>query len=334
VAERAVAAALHWLAKHQSPDGKWSLEKYTEQCKDKTCTGVGSVESLSAATALGLLPFLAAGQSQATAGPFQTTITNGIEWLVSHQKADGDLSAGEASQMYAHGLAAIALCEDFAMSHDKRIGDAAQKAINFIEAAQNSKTGGWRYHPGEEGDTSVFGWQMSALKSAQLAGLSVKPATWDGAKKWLNSCADAKNAGRFSYQPEGGPTPPMSAIGVLANQYLKAGRTDPVVTGGVQFLMANQPNPRNRKVYYLFYGTEVMHNMADKDWDAWHQKINKVLTDIQDHAGCASGSWDPAKPTKDAWGPTGGRLMQTSFSCLTMEVYYRYLKLYQLDKAK
>ena len=63
---------------------------------------------------------------------------------MNHQKPDGDLSADAASQMYSHGLATIALCEDYGMSHDKAVGRAAQKAINFIQAAQNTKTGGWR----------------------------------------------------------------------------------------------------------------------------------------------------------------------------------------------
>ena len=36
--ERAVAAALNWLARHQSPDGGWSLDHYTDRCKDATCT--------------------------------------------------------------------------------------------------------------------------------------------------------------------------------------------------------------------------------------------------------------------------------------------------------
>jgi hypothetical protein len=31
------------------------------------------------------------------------------------------------------------------------------------------------------------------------------------------------------------------------------------------------------------------------------------------------------------WGNQGGRLMMTSLSALTLEVYYRYLPLYKLD---
>jgi len=322
--ERAVVAALYWLSKHQMANGSWSLEKYTQKCKDKSCTGVGSIESLSAATGLGLLPFLAAGQTQSTNGPFQMTIRGGVNWLMSHQKADGDLSADAASQMYSHGLATIALCEDYGRTHDKSVGIAAQKAIDFIQDAQNSKTGGWRYHPGEEGDTSVLGWQLAALNSAGSAGLSVKPSAFDGAKKWLKSCsAEGADLGMFSYQPEGGPTPTMTAVGILSNQRLHVDRTDPVVAGGVKYLMANQPDAARHNVYYWYHATEVMRNMADKDWDTWNRKMRKILVESQTREGCAAGSWDPEKPDKDAWGPIGGRIMMTSLSCLTLEIHIR-----------
>ncbi len=64
--------------------------------------------------------------------------------------------------------------------------------------------------------------------------------------------------------------------------------------------------------------------------------MRKLLIDTQvkgDSAGaCETGSWNPDEPTKDHWGSTGGRIMVTSLSCLTLEVYYRYLPLYKLDK--
>ena len=98
------------------------------------------------------------------------------------------MSADAASQMYSHGLATIALCKDYGLTRDKAVGVPHRRPSISFEDAQNSTTGGWRYHPGEEGDTSVLGWQLTALKSAEQAGLAVKPITFDGAKKWLKSC--------------------------------------------------------------------------------------------------------------------------------------------------
>jgi hypothetical protein len=49
--------------------------------------------------------------------------------------------------------------------------------------------------------------------------------------------------------------------------------------------------------------------------------------------GCAAGSWDPHKPTADGHvAETGGRIMTTSLAALTLEVQFRYLPLYSLDK--
>ncbi len=343
--DRAVVAALNWLARHQMRDGSWSLQNYTKMCKDRSCTGPGDQESLSAATAMGILPFFAAGQTHLTNGPYKQTIAAGVYWLINHQKADGDLSAdasGKQSWMYSHGLATIALCECYGMSHDKNVGRAAQKAIDFIQAAQNTKTGGWRYHPGDDGDTSVVGWQLMALKSAQMAGLTVNPASLDGTKKWLRSVAiGAANGassgamgGEFAYQPEGAPSPTMSAVGLLCNQYLRAGKTDPVIVGGVRYLMANLPDAGSSNVYYWYYASQVMHNMDDHDWDVWNRKMRKILVESQTREGCAAGSWDADKPNRDAWGTQGGRIMMTSLAVLTLEVYYRYMPLYRTDKPE
>ena len=92
------------------------------------------------------------------------------------------------------------------------------------------------------------------------------------------------------------------------------------------------PNEESLNIYYWYYGTQVMHNMYGSDWDVWNRKTHDVLvgTQVRDVASCANGSWDPEK---DAWGKRGGRLMETSLSALTLEIYYRYLPLYK-EEAK
>ena len=94
--ERAVQAALVWLAKHQLSDGRWSLQDYTTRCTrgDRSCTGQGDVRSDSGATAMALLPFLAAGQTHKSKGPYKEQILKGTNWLVQHQMPDGNLAKG------------------------------------------------------------------------------------------------------------------------------------------------------------------------------------------------------------------------------------------------
>jgi hypothetical protein len=68
----------------------------------------------------------------------------------------------------------------------------------------------------------------------------------------------------------------------------------------------------------------VLHRAADANWDKWNRRVRKLLVETQDRTGCAAGSWNPEKPKRDAWGPNGGRLMMTSFSCMILEVTVRW----------
>jgi hypothetical protein len=328
--DRAVAGALNWMARHQNPDGSWSLDEFSRHCKKTTCDGKGDVKSDTAGTAFALLPFFAAGQTHETKGPYQRTIFNGVNWLIKSQKPDGHLGG----TMYEHGLASIALCEAYGLSKDNRVGPAAQKALAFIEAAQNPTSGGWHYAPRAvtPGDTSVVGWQMMALKSGQMAGLKVDPKVIEGGKKFLKSVSSGKAGGLFGYASPGA-TQTMTAVGLLCMQYSGSKRADPLMVEGMDYLMKNLPNKNNRNCYYWYYAVQVMHNLPGPEWDAWNRQSRKILIDSQEKDGCAAGSWSPERPIADAFGKQGGRIMVTAISALSLEVYYRYLPLYQMDST-
>jgi hypothetical protein len=237
--------------------------------------------------------------------------------------------------MYSHGLATIALSEAYGMTKDPSLGKAAEAAVRFIEAAQHPTTGGWRYSPGEEGDTSVVSWQVTGLKSAQMAGIEVKDATFDGARKFLTSASAGEAKGLFSYTPGATPTPTMTASGLLCTQHLGIPRDSPRMKEGVDMLMRHLPAPEQRSIYYWHYANQVMHNLPGSQWDEWNRKMQAALIESQvtSDGNCADGSWDPQRPFPDPWGNAGGRLMTTSLSCLALEVYYRYLPLYRAENV-
>src|SRR5208337_199370 len=190
------------------------------KCVDKTCTGAGKVPADAGGTAMGLLPFLAAGQTHKSKGHYKEHILKGIDWLIKHQQADGNLAKGAQQMMYSHGLATIALSEAYGLTGDAAVGRAAQAAVNFILAAQNPKSGGWRYNPGEDGDTSVVGWQLMALKSAHMAGLNIggpsgsAGSAFSGTSKWLDSVA-VHDGTEYSYQPGNPSSNTMTSVGLL-----------------------------------------------------------------------------------------------------------------------
>lgn len=328
--ERAVGAALNWLARHQTSMGSWSLHDYPKLCSDKTCTGPGDFRSDPGATALALLPFLAAGQTHQTKGRYKNTVYKGLYWLMSNQKPDGDLASGVPMKMYSHGLASIALCEAYGLTKDRVIGQRAQQALNFIVAEQHPE-GGWRYVHGQPGDTSVTGWQIMALKSGQMSGLKVDSACLERARSFLKSVSKGNYGGQYAYLPQQSVTSSMTAVGLLCRQYMGAQPDDLMMQEGVQAIMRNLPELTSRNLYYWYYATQVMHNIAGQDWDRWNRTTRKLLIETQCKEGCAAGSWDPYRLEQDRLAEEGGRIYVTSLACLSLEIYYRYLPLYKLD---
>ena len=141
-----------------------------------------------------------------------------------------------STDMYAHGIATIAMCEAYGLTSDPRIKISAQRALNFIAYAQDSAGGGWRYAPKQAGDTSVTGWQLMALKSGQMAGLSVPKNTLKLSDRFLDSVESsaagkgssmAQKGGGFGYVPGQGPTITMTAVGLLCRQYSGIGPEEP-----------------------------------------------------------------------------------------------------------
>lgn len=329
--EDAVERGLDWLARHQYAAGNWSI--HSLNCGDD-CSGHGSFHSDTAATGLALLAFFGAGYTH-TSGEHQDVVRRGLGWLTSHQKATGDLFADETEfvWMYSHGMAAIALCEAYGMTGDESLREPAQKAIDFIVAAQHPEFGGWRYRPRFESDTSVSGWQLMALKSGEMAGLNVPQSTYAGVTRWLNSVEQQSAPGRFRYHPSKDSSPAMTAEGLLMRQYLGAKRDNAALIAGADYLKARAPRLDERDAYYWYYATQVMFHMQGDYWSDWNAKLRDLLITGQLKDGHSAGSWNPTQPTSAKWGQAGGRHYLTCLNLLMLEVYYRHLPLYiELDR--
>lgn len=339
ITEAAVSRGLRWIASVQNHDGGWSLSNYrNHRDKDNRSDAMG--------TSLALLPLLGAGQTHEF-GRYKETVSKGLAWLLKNQAANGDLRAGYEGNpgMYAHGQATIVLCEALAMTGDQKFVEPAQKAIKFIEAAQHGK-GGWRYRPGQAGDTSVFGWQMMALQSARASGekIEVDDSTLKLADYFLDQVtADARFDNRrrtrlpdgaaYGYQPGSDATATMTAEAILCRMYLGWKKDDPRLATAVKWLVDDHlPSRRDRNIYYWYYGTQVMHHYGGEPWEKWNDKLRGLLISTQETRGRYPGSWDP---DDFEWGSRGGRIYTTSLAVCTLEVYYRHLPIFhQIELAR
>jgi hypothetical protein len=330
--ENAVERGLAWLARNQYPDGHWSIDDFPGEPDADTVQG--SFRADSAATGLALLAYLGAGYTH-QAGKYQDVVSRGVQWLLKRQKPDGDLFAEESDfvQFYSHGMASIALCEVYGLTRDSALKAPAQNALSFIVASQHPEFGGWRYRARFESDTSVSGWQLMALKSGEMAGLTVPKDAYARIGKWLDSVQSKTLTGQFSYHPTREPSPAMTAEALLMRQYLGAKRDDAQLVAGADFLRTRLPDSGQRDSYYWYYATQVMFHMQGENWNAWNTSLRDSLVETQSKEGTASGSWDPLRPTPEKWSSAGGQHYLTCLNLLMLEVYYRHLPLYlELEK--
>ena len=358
--ERAVVAGLEWLASHQSPDGRWTLDRYHRHLAEVSprdtahpgWNGKGRKSSIggrakaangdTAATGLALLAFLGHGDSHLEEGVFRERIDRGLRWLVKAQKPDGDLQGG--GNMYMHGVAAFALVEAYAFTRDPGLRDPAQRAIDFTASSQVPSKGGWRYQPypkSNQVDTSVFGWMLMALKSGKLGGLRLPEECLTRAHAYIESARKKGEMGLYVYEPGKGTKRTdlaMTAQGFFAQHIL----ADTVLTEeqrssaafllsnrkSTEYLLKNRPQAKDMggvNFYYWYYATLAMFQTGGEPWSRWNDSLKAVLLAHQVGAGegSAAGSWDPRGHRAEI----AGRLYSTALSILCLEVYYRYERL-------
>lgn len=349
--ENAVKLAMKWIADHQLPDGSWSFDHRSGPGTHRTSPNPGDFTRANrAATAMALLVFLGAGQTHVE-GDYMETVDRGLAYLVSSKRANRFGWSWEEDQggMYNHGLVSIALCEAYAMTGDVRLLEAARQSLRFIEYAQDPYGGGWRYVPRQQGDLSVAGWQIMALKSGKMCGVEVDSDVIRKSRRFLNFVSS--ESGSFY-----GYTHPdvdmrrkgMTAVGLLCQMYLGWTRENPALQTGVNWLSARGPETGDWKpgmevpeankddfrsgMYYNYYATQVLSQFGGPQWEKWNQQMRDFLVASQCRQGAAKGSWFFQDPNELGY-VHGGRLYATTLAAMTLEVYYRYLPLYDDRKT-
>lgn len=326
--EAAVRDALKWLADNQERDGRWSPTRHRagkEQRvlgRDRFGAGARADTGISA---LALLALLASGHTHED-GAYRENVERGLEFLLRSQASDGNLGGRATTYafMYCHAMATFALSEAYGMTGDRRLEAPVRRAVMFTITAQNPTTGGWRYKIGDEGDTSQLGWQLMALKSADLAGIPMPTHTRQGAIRYLESVSSGRFGGLAAYRPVEAPSRPMTAEALACRHFLGIPPQTLAATEAGEYLLGELPGEGDANFYYWYYGTLGLYQTQSGAWDQWNTAMQRTLLARQRKSGDLAGSWDP----DTVWGGYGGRVYTTALATLCLEVYYRFMPLY------
>ncbi|MEZ6197382.1 MAG: prenyltransferase/squalene oxidase repeat-containing protein [Planctomycetota bacterium] len=350
--QSAVDHGLDWLARHQSPDGRWDADEFMkngDRARGPLCDGPGGALHDVGLSGLSLLAFLGAGETH-RAGNYRDTVRRGLRWLLDQQDAEGCFGPRTSAQFtYDHAIATLAICEAYGLTRSPLFREGATRGVRFCLDCQNPYAG-WRYGVSDgENDTSVTGWMVMVLKSARMAGIPVDDTPMKWALGWIEKMTD-EDTGRTGYLDRGGlpvreegrleafpaaEVESLTAVAVLSRVF---GGQDPAshrtIKAGAELLTEKMPlwdeSRGSIDMYYWYYGTLAMFQVGGPGWEAWNRAMQRAVVDTQrgvrkgGEPDNFTGSWDP----KGAWGENGGRIYSTAIMTLCLEVYYRYGKVF------
>jgi hypothetical protein len=295
--EAAIKRGLDALKGTQAPDGSWGGKD------DSNCT---------AYTALSMIAFMLNGHFPADKAPYGPTLKKALDFHLQDSKRA--VRGYMGTNMYAHGLATLALSEAWGQTdRDDEIQESLKAAVGVILRAQ-APIGGWRYNPVPGGaDVSVTAMQLVALSAARQAGILVPNQTIDRAVRYIHLCRDTASGG--FYYTAGGGNPALARSAAATFSLMMCGRHESAeAIGGVRYL-ESLPAEKFKNCDFFFYGhyyaALVMSMAGDDHFRAWYPKIRDALLARQG----ATGDWHGA--------------LDTPIAIIILSIPYSYVPAYQ-----
>ena len=339
----AISKGLQWLKDHQNADGSWSLNDYP------------------ALTALPLWAYM--GDPQGKPGERPDYILKGYDFVLGSVKPDGGIYRKGLAN-YNTSISLVALV----MAHDPKYESVIRGAHDFVIGQQAkgladpSMDGGVGYGPTgsarEHPDLSNTVTALEAIRRSEAIANKERPdgpkLDWDAAIQFIQRCQNLPSAnkgdyvskspddrGGFMYFPgdsnagESGKNGArsygsMSYAGLLSYIYADLPKTDPRVTGAVDWLQNHYSVDENpgMGVDGLFYYYQVMakalttfgtSELSTKDGRKvnWPKELALKMINLQQD----DGSW---KNDSGRWMEKDPALV-TAYAVLTLEMVYREL---------
>lgn len=346
--ERAVEAALDWLARHEDGRGGWDADGFPARCDPKgpKCAGIGKGQHGEevpcpfdgAISALATLAFLGAGHGPWVAGDRHGAL---VERALDRLRG--------ARDTWALPLATQAFAEAEALEGKGRFLEPVREGVARMLGARGAD-GAWGYASGFRpgSDVPYAALVVPALVTARDVGVELPATLGTEVDAWLTSLEI--DDGRLAYLKDGrayGYTP-TTANGLSAaaiREWLGVGRAGARHRAHLALASKDRPDwtisfkdivvPGQGKVrvqvghlslYEWWYGTLATFQAGGDAYAGWFGRLRGALIPHQGTAGCARGSWDPLGTYERQ---TGGRVFATALCALMLETPYRHRRLWE-----
>ncbi|MDJ0521336.1 MAG: hypothetical protein QNJ90_04605 [Planctomycetota bacterium] len=316
----AVCDSGNWLFLHQAGSGAWDDDVALGLCGGHRMRDVSlgvdpdSVEN-AGVTGLSLLAFLGAGYTNRGKHPFARSVQRGLRHLKRLQQPNGVFPASEGwDEATAHGLAALAMVEVYGMTGSPIWKGSAQRGIDALEGIWSRSS--------EDALSTVL--TAMVLKSAEIINTDARKR---GKPEPLRRSAVLRERvlryARGMRCEAGGLRSTCRLFTLILLD--EAWRQDATIREGAAEVMASleKAGPRADPAH-RWLGVLVCYQVGRKVWDlAKKRVVEKHIVETQrrdGHACCLKGSWDPPKRAS----LPGGRVTATATAALSLEVFYRY----------
>lgn len=85
-------------------------------------------------------------------------------------------------------------------------------------------------------------------------------------------------------------------------------------------------------IYFLYHSSLALFQVGDRHWQQWNAAMKKALLPLQVQGGADDGAFSE-RGTRSGMMTCNGMTMATALSAMTLEVYYRYLRIHEMPPA-
>ncbi len=315
----AVDRGLKWLRYHQEKDGSWDPESYSGGGRDFG----GDPRARVGLSALAVAAFLSDGHTEVS-GRYSDTVSKGIRFILASQDGSGRFGGVDESpavSLFNQSVSVLVLAENFILTGGLNGGalDAGTKRLARMMRS---------YPPEETHDAYSDTWASMALHTVLMTGqtgLETAEVVRDIESRVALLARQEDHTMPFS------KTLPFYSAGAVAVCRLfpaEEGEEEALDPDFVPFPDRDRPetmlvlldDPDLREPSFLFFISTALVEDSNPFWPVWNRRVKSLLMQQQKREGYwpAGGDW----PWID-----GGDIYQTSLSILTLQIYYRFIKL-------
>lgn len=361
-----------WPRDHQSSEGYWSASDYDDDSSRDGATRTENIEFVKPGdpegdsgngnhdlyvTSLALLNYASEGYDHKV-GDFRSTCRRAIRYVMKMQGDNGCFGEVGDGHVRVHAVATQAMAEIYGLSGDQVLKPITERAVEYLVSQQIDGSG---WGDDNEADVITTANAAIALKVVDLTGISFdSDAVYKGVHTFLDAVKterDGRPFVSFSESRESVPRPkgnkaseslPLSEsawmVTALFTEHRSATDEDVKALSEVLVRQENLPAWEESKLDFLYwnFASLALYQVGGKAWDTWEKAVSATLHDHQrgshetDKANghtsadtlAEHGSWDAV----DCWSIYYGRVYSTAINSLTLQVYYRYLRVSETSK--